>query len=40
MVWDELAAAGISTPTLGMRGHGERGRAPYDQLTDAQQDEP
>src|SRR3984893_10153930 len=39
--WDELAgqlaAAGINTLTLDMRGHGESGGAPYDKLTGAEQ---
>jgi len=39
-VWDELAgqlaAAGINTLTLDMRGFGESGGTPYDKLTDAQ----
>ena len=39
-VWDDLAkrmaAAGINTLTLDMRGHGESGGTPYDKLTPAE----
>ena len=38
--WDDLAAqlaaAGINTLTLDMRGYGESGGTPYDKLTDAE----
>ena len=41
--WDEvagqLAAAGINTLTLDMRGYGESGGTPYDKLTDAERAE-
>src|SRR6266478_4605638 len=40
--WDglarQLAAAGINTLTLDMRGFGESGGTPYDKLTDAELD--
>jgi predicted acyl esterase len=40
-VWDDLAgqlaAAGINTLTLDMRGHGESGGTSYNKLTDAEE---